>query len=251
MTKTSWGSVAGWYDDLLSSNNTFQSEVIFPNLQRLMGSLKDKDVLDLACGQGFFAIGFAKAGGRVTGIDISPELIALAEEHAKGVAGARFLVAPANALEVIPDDSQDVAVCVLALQNIADVHGVCKEMARVLRVGGSFHFVLNHPSFRVPKNSSWEWDEEAGQQFRRVDAYMTELKVKIAMHPGKKNSPETVSFHRPLQFFVKALAKQGFVISGMEEWLSHKNSDSGPRAEEENRIRREIPMFMYIKAEKR
>jgi hypothetical protein len=47
---------------------------------------------------------------------------------------------------------------------------------------------------------------------------------------------------------VKALAKAGFAVTNLEEWVSHKKSDSGPRAAEENRARKEIPMFMYLEA---
>jgi hypothetical protein len=36
----------------------------------------------------------------------------------------------------------------------------------------------------------------------------------------------------------------------MEEWTSHKVSDSGPRAPAENKARQEIPMFMAVRAVK-
>jgi hypothetical protein len=35
-------------------------------------------------------------------------------------------------------------------------------------------------------------------------------------------------------------------IRTIEEWISHKNSDSGPRAEAENSARKEIPLFMAL-----
>ena len=63
----------------------------------------------------------------------------------------------------------DVVVCVLALQNMEDISAVYKEAARVLKPGGRLVMVMNHPSFRVLKRSSWGWDEAAGVQYRRID----------------------------------------------------------------------------------
>jgi len=248
---TSWGDVAEWYDRMLGDGDTFQAKVILPNLTRLLSLEKDERVLDLACGQGYFAQAFAAQGAKVTGADVAPELIALAgknaEKSAKGDAPA-FLVAPSNDVAAVATGSIDKVTIVLALQNIEDVGGTFKECARVLAPGGSLHLVLNHPSFRVPKGSSWEWDKKTGAQYRRVDRYLMESKAKIQMRPGADPSATTVSFHRPLEYFVKALARSGFRVSDMEEWISHKKSDSGPRAAEENRSRKEIPMFMYLEA---
>jgi hypothetical protein len=39
-------------------------------------------------------------------------------------------------------------------------------------------------------------------------------------------------------------------IDRIEEWASARVSDSGPRAPEENRARREIPLFLALRARK-
>ena len=70
------------------------------------------------------------------------------------------------------------------------------------------------------------------------------------MHPGITGSAKTVSFHRPLQYYFKALAKAGFVVEKLEEWTSMKVSDSGPRAKAENDARKEFPLFLYLGAKK-
>ena len=58
----------------------------------------------------------------------------------------------------------------------------------------------------------------------------------------------TVTFHRPIGEYVAALASAGFVVDALEEWASQRTSQPGPRAEEENRARREIPMFLALRA---
>ncbi|HTM68862.1 MAG TPA: class I SAM-dependent methyltransferase [Candidatus Binatia bacterium] len=249
---TSWGDVADWYDRMLGEGDTFQAKVILPNLTRLLAVKPGVRLLEIACGQGYFSHAFAAQGAEVTGADVAPELIALAQKKspkAKSVKTPRFLVAPSHDVAPVAAGSVDMALIVLALQNIDDVRGTFQECARALAARGSLHAVLNHPAFRVPQGSGWEWDKD-GRQYRRVDRYMTEAKVKIKMRPGADPKAETISFHRPLQFFVKALAKQGFAVTNLEEWTSHKTSDSGPRAKEENRARKEIPMFLYLEAKK-
>jgi hypothetical protein len=58
----------------------------------------------------------------------------------------------------------------------------------------------------------------------------------------------TTTYHRPLQTYVRALAQAGFAIDALEEWASARQSQPGPRAQEEDRARREIPMFLAVRA---
>ncbi|MDR3558361.1 MAG: SAM-dependent methyltransferase, partial [Candidatus Pacebacteria bacterium] len=156
-------------------------------------------------------------------------------------------------LEFAADASFDKAVIVLALQNIENLGGTLAEAARALKKGSKLFLVLNHPAFRVLKASSWEWDEKAARQYRRIDAYMTESRHEIDMNPGAvsdKAKKATVSFHRPLQSYFKALGKAGLAVTRLEEWVSNKKSNGGPRGAEEDRTRHEIPIFLFLEAEK-
>jgi ubiquinone/menaquinone biosynthesis C-methylase UbiE len=187
----------------------------------------------------------------VTGTDIAKELISLAKAHSPQ--HIAFEVAPADALTFAKDRSYDKALIVLALQNIENLQGALREAYRVLKPGGTFYIVLNHPAFRIPKSSSWNWDHETHRQYRRIDSYMSDSRERIEMNPGAEKAGEkrfTISFHRPLQVYFKMLNKAGFLMGRVEEWVSHKKSNPGPRQGEEDRIRKEIPMFLFIEAKK-
>ena len=132
---TSWGKVADWYGEYLGGDDTYQSKVILPNLLRVLAIQKGDRVLDLACGEGFFAREFAKAGARVAGADIAKELIEKARAQGGGI---EYFVAPADKLAFAKDGEFDAVVCVLALQNIEDVPAVYAEARRVLRPTGKF-----------------------------------------------------------------------------------------------------------------
>lgn len=245
---TSWGGVAGWYDDLLKEDDTYQMKVILPNLERLLDVQKEETILDLGCGQGFFSHIFSPKARKLIGVDISKELIALAEKGKKH--NEAFFISPSDNLSMIESNSIDKAYIVLALQNIEKMKETFEEVARILKEKGSFFVILNHPTFRIPKKSSWDYDEQQDIQFRRIDAYISESRIDIEMHPGQSESEKTVSFHHPLQTYFKHLNKCGFAVARLEEWNSHKKSEKGKRSEAEDKSRKEIPLFMCLEAVK-
>lgn len=246
-SKTSWGNVAGWYDNLLKDKDSYQSQVILPNLLRLVSPKVGENIADIACGQGFFSKAFSDVGAKVIGADVSSELVNLA---VKNVPKAEFKIAPADKLVFAKENSFDKAVIVLAIQNIENLNGVFLECSRILKNTGELFIVMNHPAFRIPKESAWGIDEEKSVQYRRIDKYISESRALIEMHPGIDKRETTVSFHRPLQVYFKALEKAGFAVSRLEEWMSHKKSEAGPKKNIEDRARKEIPLFLFLQAKK-
>jgi len=249
--KTSWGTVADWYDEMLLDSDSYQKQVIMPNIIRIINPKKGISIIDIACGQGYFSQTFAQNGAKVIGCDISKELIKIAKNNSIKEKEIEYFVSSSDNLPFMNGESRkvDFAVMILALQNIENLSGTLSECARILKPNGRLVIVLNHPAFRIPKNSSWEWNEQ--KQYRRIDAYMSDQQFKIDMTPSETDSSKkkfTVSFHRPLQVYFKALNKAGFAVSRLEEWISHKKSQAGPRSVEEDRLRKEIPMFICIEA---
>jgi len=242
---TSWNSVASWYDELLKNDDSYQAKVILPNLLRVLDLKKGEQVYDLACGQGYFANVFAHVGANVVASDLSKNLIETAKKNSKEK--INFYISPAHKAQFLKDNSIDTIVVVLAIQNIENVGEVFAECKRVLKKDGRIVLILNHPAFRVPQGSDWVY--ENGMQSRIVSQYLSPSKIFIDMTPGEKNPKKkikTITFHRSLQDYVKLFSKNGFVITRLEEWISHKQSGAGPRQLAEDRARKEIPMFMCL-----
>lgn len=255
MNKTSWGKVANWYDSLVENEDSYQRRLILPNLLRLIDLKKGDVILDLACGQGFFAREFVKLGAKVIGVDVSNELIAIAKKYPSNLTIKQFNnreveyhVSEANNLSFLHAGFVDKVLIVLSLQNIDNVNEVIREASRVLKHRGKLFIVLNHPAFRIPKDSSWGWDDTKKIQYRRLDSYLSEAKETIQMHPGEKPWEKTISFHRSLQYYFKLLTKNGLLISRLEEWNSHKTSEEGPKKAAEDRARHEFPLFLLLEA---
>lgn len=204
------------------------------------------NILEIGCGEGFIARALAEKGATIMASDIAPELIAIAREKGEG---PEYHVGSSDDLSWVRLRTQDVVVAVLTLQNTERLEEVMKQVSRSLVPGGRFVFVLNHPAFRIPKATAWGYDEATATQFRRVDAYLSARTEKMDMHPGARGKKSfTYSYHRSLQDYVKALRGAGFTLTRLEEWVSHKTSEPGPRAKAENVARKEFPLFMCIEA---
>jgi ubiquinone/menaquinone biosynthesis C-methylase UbiE len=246
---TSWGKVAEWYDDLLEGeSDSYQEQVLTPNVVRMLAIQKGELVLDLACGQGFFSRKFRDLGAMVTGVDIARELIDYACKNSPD--DIHYFVSPAHDLSFLSSASMDAITIILAAQNIENISEVATECARVLKPEGRIIMVLNHPSFRIPKSSDWDYDSLKNIEYRKMSKYMSDGKIEIDMHPGGRRREYTISFHRPVQSFFKMFYKNNLCVTRFEEWISHRNSTSGPRAEAENKARKEFPLFLAMEIKK-
>lgn len=264
--ETSWDHVATWYDQLIDGRRSDHfDQVIIPGTLRLLGPASGMKVLDVACGQGELCRRLATMGLEVTGIDAAPRLIEAArrrhDELPEGTVPGRYQVGDARELPAVLGDPFDAATCIMALMNINPLEPAVRGVAAALRPGGAFVAVILHPSFRAPGQTSWGWvkpearrrDGAGGpRQYRRVDGYLSPGQFEIVMNPGaasRGDKPVTTwTFHRPLQAYVAALASEGLLIEAIEEWPSVRVSQPGPRAAEENRARREIPLFLAFRA---
>ena len=116
-----------------------------PIVLDLIGDVAGKDVLDAACGTGRYAIPLAQAGGRVSGIDVSEDMLARAKTKRDRLGLDIDLRGGALARLPFPDGSFDLAICALALCHVADIGKPMGEFARVLRPGGKLVISDFHP----------------------------------------------------------------------------------------------------------
>jgi len=245
---TSWSPVAKWYSGIVGEGgHYFHEHVILPSLKLLLDPKGGESVLDVGCGQGVYARTLPH-NVDYTGIDSSKDLIVEAKKLTKNPKHSYYVADAIKGLPV-PIDSFDHAVCILAIQNMKDGESVIGNVGLALKNGGDLVLVMNHPSFRIPRQSSWGKDEAQKLEYRRVNRYLTPLEIPINMHPGLSDSPMTWTYHAPLEYYVKALKKSGMLVSDIEEWTSDKVS-VGKSAKGENRARSEFPLFLAIRAVK-
>lgn len=97
-------------------------------------SVKDKQVLDLCCGQGTLTAMLIRSGARVVGLDFSPEMLALA----KAVAPGAVLQQGDAASLAFDDASFDIVVCNFGMMHLPDQPTALGEICRVLRPEGKY-----------------------------------------------------------------------------------------------------------------
>ncbi len=243
---TSWEGVGKWYHGLVGEEgHYYHRQLIIPGVIRLLGPVDA--LLDLACGNGVLARHLPKDAPYL-GVDASASLINAAKQKQESC--KEFQVGDIVKPLTLAKSDFSHATLILAAQNLERPELAMRNAASHLRPEGTFVLVLNHPCFRIPRQSSWGVDQEKKIQYRRIDRYHSSMKIPIQMHPGQKMaSSETFSFHHPLTSYSHWLAEAGFVMEIMEEWYSDKKS-TGSAARMENRSREEIPLFLAIRAKK-
>ena len=95
--------------------------------------LSGKTALDVGCGAGLLTEPLARLGAQVTGIDASPDVIAVAREHSK----AMGLAIDYRAGDVQELEGQfDLITCMEVIEHVADAAAFVKAVARRLAPSG-------------------------------------------------------------------------------------------------------------------
>lgn len=253
-TNSSWQNVAKQYHRSVGDEgHYYHQKVVMPNLIRQLILRPGSRILDLACGQGVLAHHLPKEVVYV-GVDLAESLIRYAKQNQdKAPLNSTFIHADITKKMPVNETNFDVATVILAIQNVKSPDRVFTNAAHHLHQGGELIIVMNHPCFRIPRQSAWGIDEKSKLQYRRLNRYLTPMEIPIEMNPGRQPSRAskqvTFSYHFPLGYYFQELAKAGFVVSTVEEWASDKHS-AGKMKKMEDRARSEFPLFLMIKAKK-
>lgn len=242
--KKTWDSSTKWYTSCVGEKgHYYHQKVVIPNVLKMLGTFRS--LLDLGCGQGVLARHLSEEIQYV-GVDQSKELIGAAKKLSKD---RKFIVSDVTKSLTLEKRDFDFATFILCLQNIDDGQKAICTAHKHLRKGGKLLIVLNHPSFRIPRQSSWGVDEKLKLQYRKLNAYMSNKEIPIQTSPSKgAASKTTFSYHHPLSTYFKWFEGK-FSVTKLEEWCSDKVS-TGAKAKMENRARAEFPLFLTLLAEK-
>jgi len=107
---------------------------------RLIAGNSPKSILDVATGTGDFAIAALRSGAtKVTGIDISKEMVAVGREKIRklGLEGKIELLTGDSEAIQFPDNSFDAATVAFGVRNFENLGQGLDELFRVLKHGGT------------------------------------------------------------------------------------------------------------------
>lgn len=104
-------------------------------------SLAGKKVLDVGCGGGILAESLSKAGGIVTGIDLSVKALKVAELHQlESNTSVKYRSISAEDLAKEEPEQYDVVTCMEMLEHVPDPSSVVQACATLCKPGGSIFF---------------------------------------------------------------------------------------------------------------
>lgn len=199
-----------------------------------------KKVLDLACGEGWFARWCVSRGAiEVDACDISINMLRKAESRTTTAKSqADKLSAPAAVVKAAREmdnictegfinysrvdmeelqlqtvSSYDLVFCGLALHYVVNISNVIQQVHTSLAPGGLFVFSIEHPFLTAPTRPGFTKTSDGEVDQWPVDSYFDEgeRSVNWLVKDVKKQ-------HRTLSTYFALLVQAGFEVVRMDEW---------------------------------
>lgn len=209
-----YDDIAAWYDEMIRSGR-MGIEASLDVLVHMAGPVTNLTICDLACGQGIIARAFARNGARVTGVDLSARLLALAQaEEDTTPLGITYLRDDVQTGLALPEAAFDGVTCYMALMDIPDLGATLTTVRRILRPSGWFAFAITHPCMQMP-GAYWDRREDGSVVRILGDYYSEGFWRSDPRSPGVR--AKIGAQHRTLSTYVNSLLAAHFAIDHIEE----------------------------------
>ena len=204
-----WGPWARWFRRNRESHKTDYHLIQHPALVDCLGDIAGKKALDVGCGPGTLAIAMTQKGARVTAVDASEAMLAVAREEAKarGVS-VDFVRSPLAECRQW-DRCFDLVAAVNVLRYLEEPADLLQLVDRGLADAGRFVLSDVHPLIDAA-------DRSGGLEERRVSDYFGRRRdtMEFSVGPAKAVVP---FYRRPLEDIFAALADAGFAVNRFAE----------------------------------
>lgn len=173
----------------------------------VLAQLHDAEsIIDVGCGTGVLTERISTDRARVVGIDPSAKSIEIARKH--NPRGLYHVASLSQWVEGNPGARFDLAVANMVLMDVLDVPAFLRGL-RSVTAGGRVAMTFTHPMF---------WPDYWGYRTEDGFDYLAELAIESPFRTAAQDlEHRTTHFHRPLSWYVSAIARAGLVISDMHE----------------------------------
>ena len=175
----------------------------------LLGEVAGRRVLEVGCGSAPCARWLAARGASVVATDLSAGML----RHARAAASRTGIVVPLvqAGAESLPfaDASFDIACSAFgAVPFVSDSAGVMREVARVLRPGGSWVFAVTHPM-------RWIFSDDPGVSGLMVQQSYFDRTPYVEVDGAGR--PVYVEHHRTIGDRIREIVAAGLVLTDLVE----------------------------------
>jgi SAM-dependent methyltransferase len=221
LNRALWAVVNERFTDAAAEERWARTEVVWGLFAiaerdlRVLGDVRDLDVVELACGTAYFSAWLARAGAIVVAVDLSAEQLATA----RGLQEQRGPVFP-----LIQADAERIPLTSGRFDLVVSEHGAAAwcdperwlpEAARLLRPGGRLVFLTNSNLSALCVPALEGVAEERLVRGQR-EAYRVQW-------PGGG-----IEFHPSHGDWVRLLRRSGFVVDAMHELYAPQESGDHP-----------------------
>jgi len=241
-----WDNAAdAWAQGQASGRDFYRLEFFGPAHVALCGDVRGLRVLDLGCGSGYFAREMAKCGATVTGVDISPRMLAYARRiEGDCPLGVRYAEGDAARLaDFVERRAFDVVTSCLALQDMPDVPRVLRAVHDALVPGGRLVASIAHPCTDTPFRR-WQKDAAGAKQWLCIDRYFERGAVTYSWTDWAYRF-DTSAYHATVEDWFAWIAQAGLRIRDLREPMPTAEAVAAqPELEDATRI----PFFLLFDA---
>ena len=249
-----WDEMSESYqaDTLISLEDVHYSPLCPGELELgIIGEVRGKRSLEIACGAAQNSIALAKWGARATAVDMSVKQLARARAliSREGVE-VSLLQGDAERLDMLTDDAFDLIISCFGMEFLPDPGACLGECYRVLSGNGVLVIGTVHPL------TAFEWDEEEG--LLRVTDYFNPP-VEVWEEPTISEGQKGLTFFRTVSEMFALLTGAGFRVEQIVEPMPYDAADprrydapyGGAYWESQRERLERVPFAIVYKARKR
>lgn len=207
-----------------ASQRSVETETFF----HMVGDIKGKSVLDLACGFGFFGRELLRQGAsKVMGVDISASMIELArQESARNKEAIEYKVANVLDLGILPQGPFDRATAAWLFnyaQSPEDVETMFAIVAKNLKPGGKLIAYTVEPDYQLAQGNFTTYGVRLLNEQPHNGGYRCDAEFVT-------DPPSAFTFYRwSREVYENAISKAGFTrFEWQKPIISQKNRDKFP-----------------------
>lgn len=215
---SAWSTLAETYHAFVGSErDLLRTQLLYPLLWAQLGDLHEKKLLDIGCGNGYFAHQAAAQGAQVTAFD-NAEMIKVATQYFSHPQIQYSALDGTQALPY-PNASYDHITANLVLMDIEHIDSLLREAARVIKPNGTIWITILHPCFTPPVGKfrrGWKGRLNRKHAYFHLNNYF-DAPQKSLKHTFGRDQAATEYFHRTISDYTEAFAKHQLAVVKINE----------------------------------